>query len=380
MADQPTQPALKSTTATGPAGAAPAAARGSENRSLGRRTAAVVRRWARDTFSREQLMSSLKALMWVAPLTLLIWIYAEREQQILEPARFPIVLKSANPSQVVRFVSAGDDTVTADLRGPKARLAQAKEKLDPGSGGGAVQILIDGNRGPGQHDVDLLGQIEKDPRLEDNGVIVTACTPRYVRIEIDTLQEVELEVRAGPDAERQLASSTFEPAKVKVTAPASAIRDAPVPPYAQATLPPTLTPGRHGPLKVPVKVMGLSDRSVTVKPAVVTATLEVRQSDVRFDIPSVPVSAEVSDGVINKYNIRFDQFLPNVPVWGPPDKIQQLRDGTLTPKPRARFAVSELDYRKRTTADLEYVLPPGITLRDEARKTIEFDLVPQEGS
>jgi hypothetical protein len=256
---------------------------------------------------------------------------------------------------------------------------QAKEKLDPRSGGGAVQILIDGTRGPGQHDVDILGELEKDSRLADNGVVVTSSTPRYVRIEIDTLKEVELDVKAGPDAERQLASSTFEPAKVKVMAPASAIEGALTPLYAEAVLPP-LTPGRHGPLNVSVVVKGLSDRGVTIKPAVVKATLDVRQSDVRYIIPSVPVSAEVSDGVINKYNIKFDQFLPSVPVWGSPDKIEQLKAGTLTPMPRARFVVSELDYRKRTTAELEYVLPPGITLRDEARKTIEFELTPQEGS
>lgn len=376
MSDQPTQPALKSTTA--PADPAPRAPKAAEKRSLVRRTTSALRRWARDTFSREQLISGLKSLMWVAPLTLLIWIYAERQQQVEEPARFPIALKSANPNHVVRFVTSSDELVTANLKGPKARLALAMEKLDPRSGGRAVEITIDGNRGPGQHDVDILGEIEKDPRLEDNGVIITSSSPRYVRIEIDTLQEVDLDVRPSPDAERQLASSVFEPAKVKAMAPSSLVKGA-AGIYAEAALP-TLPPGRHGPLKVPVTVKGLNDRSIMLKPTTVSATLEVKQSAVRGVIGSVPVSVDASDAVVNKYNIQFDPFLRNVPVWGPADKIRQLETNTFTPMPRARFVVSELDFRKRTTGDLEYVLPPGITIADEAPKTIQFELVPDEGT
>ena len=375
MADQPTQPTLKST--PGPVAASQSSGRSVDKRSLGRRTASVVRRWARDTFSREQLLSGLKSLLWVAPLTLLIWIYAEREQQVDDSARFPIVLKSANPDQVVRFVTPGDETVTANLRGPKARLMRAKERLDPRSGAGAVEILIDGNRAPGQHDVDILASIEKDSRLEENGIAISSCTPRYVRVEIDSLREVELDVRPGPDAERQLVSSTFEPAKVKARIPSSAASNGTGQLYAEAVLP-ALTPGRHGPLKVPVSIKGLGDRGITARPATVTATLEVKQSDVRGVIPSVPVNVEASDVVVNGYKIEYARSVFNVPVWGPADKIRQLEAGTFTPTPRARFNVSELDFRKRTTAELEYVLPPGITLADDARKTIDFTLTPEE--
>src|SRR5688500_925653 len=100
MADQST-PNLPPRAATAAAPTAPAQPSGktSERRSLGRRSSALVRRWARDTFNREQLLSSLRALAWVAPLTLLIWIYAEREQQLPGTARFQIVVKSADPNQ-----------------------------------------------------------------------------------------------------------------------------------------------------------------------------------------------------------------------------------------------------------------------------------------
>src|SRR4051812_28677703 len=58
----------------------------------------ATRRWMRDTFSRDQLAAGVKQLMWVAPLTLLIWVYADREQQV--PARgvlVPVEVRSTDP-------------------------------------------------------------------------------------------------------------------------------------------------------------------------------------------------------------------------------------------------------------------------------------------
>src|SRR5688572_16294126 len=67
---------METTAAAKPLSYAPVAARASRRAYW----ASATRRWARDTFSREQIISSLKSLAWVAPLTVLIWIYAEREQ------------------------------------------------------------------------------------------------------------------------------------------------------------------------------------------------------------------------------------------------------------------------------------------------------------
>src|SRR4051794_8615574 len=39
-----------------------------------------ARSWARRALARDRVVGSLRTLLWVAPLTLLIWVYAEREQ------------------------------------------------------------------------------------------------------------------------------------------------------------------------------------------------------------------------------------------------------------------------------------------------------------
>lgn len=382
MSDPSTQNQPPLATPVAPKAAAPPAAaltraagsKGSERRSIARRTAALVRRWARDTFNREQLLSSLRALAWVAPLTLLIWIYAEREQQAISPARFQIVVKSADPTQVATFVTPSDQNVTATLKGPKARLAAVTEKLDPRSNAGAVHIAIDGNRTPGQYEIDILAQIQKDYRLDGSGITVQDCSPRQVRVDVDALQEIELVVRADPQM-RFPTPPMFDPPVVKVTAPAAAIRGAKGELYARANLG-TLPPGPHSLKSVPIVVEGL-DPKTPVRPPTVSATVEIGQADVQSVIASMPVFPiyALDQQQLKKHELRFEQFLANVPVYGSPDKIKQLESLTLNPRPEAHFKVREADLGKlRVTADLKFELPEGVRLGEGAPKTITFDL------
>lgn len=376
MADQPTQTPAPRTTP------APAGAKQPAQRSMVRRSAALVRRWARDTFNREQVLSSLRALMWVAPLTLLIWIYAEREQQAVRTAQFQIVVKSADPTQVASFAAASDQNiqnVSATLKGPRARLEAATEKLDPRSNAGAVQIVIDGNRAPGQYEVDILAQIQKDYRLEGSGITIQDCTPRQVRIEVDRLEEVELEVKADPQA-RFLSPPIFDPPTVKVSAPAAAIRNASGGRYAKANLP-SLAPGPHTLKTVTVTVEGLGDGKAVPRPATVSAVIEVGQADVRFRIDSLPISPNVAVDLqaFATHELQFERFLSNVWVYGPPDKIRELQNGTLTPRPEATFKVADKDLgQQRVVAPIKYDLPEGIRLAEDAPRTITFNLLRKE--
>jgi len=52
----------------------------------------------RKQLTRENIVTFAKQLVWVVPLTLLIWIYAEREQLASEPGRIvPIGRKNQRP-------------------------------------------------------------------------------------------------------------------------------------------------------------------------------------------------------------------------------------------------------------------------------------------
>src|SRR3954451_22007031 len=93
-----------------------------------------VRRWARNTFTRDQIANGLRSLLWVAPLTVLIWIYAEREQSIESktPVSIPIMVVSTDPQRVVTLKRPADGQVSAYLYGPNGRVEAVREKLlDP---------------------------------------------------------------------------------------------------------------------------------------------------------------------------------------------------------------------------------------------------------
>jgi len=62
----------------------------------------AAKRSFRDAFGRQQLVDALKAFLWVAPLTILIWIYAEREQLSTQKNfPVPVEVRSADPQEVV---------------------------------------------------------------------------------------------------------------------------------------------------------------------------------------------------------------------------------------------------------------------------------------
>src|SRR5689334_21555844 len=55
-------------------------------------------------FSREHWANFLKSLPWVVPLTVLIWVYAEREQLADDPkVPIPIEVRTSDPNRIARI-------------------------------------------------------------------------------------------------------------------------------------------------------------------------------------------------------------------------------------------------------------------------------------
>src|SRR5438094_8803624 len=72
---------------------------------------------------RQRAIRKLRTFLWVAPLTVLIWVYAEREQVTeLNDVRVPIEVRSDNPSERIAAIVGDERTVAVDLSGPRANL------------------------------------------------------------------------------------------------------------------------------------------------------------------------------------------------------------------------------------------------------------------
>ncbi len=186
--------------------------------------AAGIQAWLRRTFAAASLVSGLKSLAWVAPLSVLIWIYAEREQIADRvPIAFTVQVKSLDPSRVARIIDPADAKLRGDFSGPQGGMEQVRGKLEAGI---PVTVeLSDGELTPGSHPI-LSTRVNQDPMLVKNGISVSAPIPNEINIFVDKLEETTLDVQPPPDAKNIVGSPTFEPRKVKVVAPHTVLNSA----------------------------------------------------------------------------------------------------------------------------------------------------------
>src|SRR5438552_16156395 len=95
----------------------------------------VSAEWMRfiNGFTRDNVIGHMKTLAWVIPLTLLIWIWAEREQ--VQPAKdvsVPFELVSPDANRVVTLNPPQDKNLILELSGPQGRLQELLNRLHGG--------------------------------------------------------------------------------------------------------------------------------------------------------------------------------------------------------------------------------------------------------
>ncbi len=115
--------------------------------------ASEMRRF-RNGFTRENIAAFLKNIAWTIPLTVLIWVYAEREQEVpITDVAIAIDVKSNDPSKVVTLEYPPEKMIICDLKGPRSNLDRFRETL-PTSG--PITINLDTRRfaQPGRADPD----------------------------------------------------------------------------------------------------------------------------------------------------------------------------------------------------------------------------------
>src|SRR5581483_2226964 len=151
----------------------------------------------RHAFTRENIVGFLKTMAWVAPLTLLIWIYAEREQLATEdniPAR--IEVKSSDPKLVATLMQPnGEKTIMLTLRGPRSQLDKVKMELSRNNAGIPIDVGTGLETGK-SHTLFTLDQVVSNPLFSSNGVAVLDASPKTLNVDIDRLVERQVPVVA----------------------------------------------------------------------------------------------------------------------------------------------------------------------------------------
>src|SRR3954468_1930194 len=152
--------------------------------------------------------AGFKTFLWVAPLTGLIWIYAEREQiDRADGVRVPIKLVSKSTDRIITIVEPTDRMLTLDIQGPKAGLNELRDVLAKAP----LEVYISpevGYKGM----ISLAEPITKSDLFKTYAVAVAAARPP-VEIKVEAKLARRIDVKPRPQ-DKFVTNATFEPATV----------------------------------------------------------------------------------------------------------------------------------------------------------------------
>ena len=325
-------------------------------------------------------------MVWVIPLTILIWVYGEQEHvSTAETQQILISLKSADPNRIVTLGHTGDDNVICDLTGPRAKLDYVKAELAMNP----VTITVPATLSPGQHQLESAQHVRDASIFAENGITVDKIRPMTIPIVIDTLDQIEVQVQA-PEP-NNLASAVFEPRSVLIRGPrllltstefkkdTVAIADL----AANAEL---SRPGRHPPTTVPVispltRAANGRGESITIQPPNVTATINVQQTAREITISSMPVWVQGAEPILDEFRVEGDLFVHDVKVSGPADQIDLITNQSFIP--HATLTIKREDAQAGVTRQSKLwfdndSLPPGVIVsKADRERAFEFKVVPR---
>jgi len=346
-------------------------------RSWRSRFRADYRHWVRRTFSRESYVNSLKALLWVVPLSALVWSYAFNEELVPTPTINVTLTVGQDADRVVRFASGERRyVVEAKLEGPQKDVPSIEEHLR----NKAVNLDVDRSLGNGRHTIDVKSALNRDSQVVAAGMTVESCVPPVIDVDVDSIAERTVEVRPPPDI-RAGVLATFNPPKVKIFGPSQDLERAD-PHFVYANLKPfsalLATPGKHVLDAVQLEMPEKLGNSISLSPGTVSGTVDVTESEDSYTILSIPVYHTLTAQVLNdNYHVKYEASLPSVTVAGPKAIIDIIRQSGQLPVPYAVYAEFLVDISNPTeqhVAPLMYPdLPPGVTVTDKPR-TITYSL------
>jgi hypothetical protein len=339
-------------------------------------------RFGRYLPSGEQFLNFLKNLIWVIPLTLLIWVYAEREQTVtLSTEPVSIDVRTNDHNRIVNLRLPQDKNIIVELSGPRAQIDRVREFLRPKPDGeAAVQIYIDPQIGVGVQQLLTVAQINNLPVFKNNGITVKSAQPPYLSVDIDEYDRRSVPVKAPPEIADMLTDQTrFVPDVVEIRAPQQILKraEAAGPLFVYADLP------KREELKtktgavtfdnVPVYWPGQRE-NVTFTPSTVSAKLDIKQRDVEYTIPSVPIYKETPSDFDDRFVLKYMSPITNVGITGPAEQIDLIKKGDF--KVKARLEISSItDYKTNVAMKkpLQWELPPGVSLTAETQARANWD-------
>jgi len=297
----------------------------------------------RRLFSRDNIFGFVKSMAWVIPLTLLIWIYAEREQVKSEPnVKVQIeVPSSSSPNQAVTLLNPQDHTVIVTLSGPQFKVDNVKEGLLHGAHPPAIPLPASLPAGR-ESSISVLEYLHG--WFRNQGVNLESCTPENLDVMVDSIDSYYYTVETPKDLP-SLQSCHFDPPNVLVRGPDKVFHDLQdkIHVVAQIAGRPELNdPGIHNLSDVRL-TLSVNNPALELQQPTLQATITVKDADITMELKNLSVRVMAPVSILDNYHVKCQAILPSVTVKGPPAAIEQLREGGTKYQPYAALPVSSDD-------------------------------------
>ncbi|HEV8292800.1 MAG TPA: CdaR family protein [Tepidisphaeraceae bacterium] len=316
---------------------------------------------------------AFKTFLWVAPLTALIWIYAEREQIDKVEVRVPIRLLSKSTDRIITVQKPADGMISLDIQGPRASLGELRDVLSKAP----LDVHITPEIGY-NGDISLAEPISKSDLFKTYAVTVSAARPPVnIKVEAKAAKRIPVKRR---QQDTFVTNVSFEPETVVIEGPKDTlegIKPENLVAYADLSDFASKPPGSYAPQDVPISLGSPTDvPGVTMKESV-RAKVEISKS-APYNF-AIPIVLQINGRVLSddKFKISTTQdTLGGVEVIGPPDKIELLKQRNfpaavvvdMTDAKNFDFATITTSSDKPYTLKPEnYRMPPGVTVNNPTR-------------
>lgn len=324
----------------------------------------------------------------VAPLTVLIWVWAEREQTVgskesPEKQTFQIAVRSGGVGQSVALAQGQGDSILVGFTGPKVGLDAMKESMLRDASKRRLVIDVGDTFEPGQpYPVPIDAALNQQKIFRDNGLTVVSAEPSVVQVFVDRQVERDVPVRLPPELTDAVAQATFEPKTVKVRGPERTIKQLEANGALKAELDVSNLaelrnrPGAKVELpQVPLRpIEGASTVSFDTS-SIAKVTLQLSQEE-QGELRSVVVFVSKPAG-LNVTTTVTPLVLTGVKVTGPSEALRLLREEKVTPAPSAVLTITLDDKgtHEGTRVPTIVNLPPGVRVIPASVSPVTFDVL-----
>ncbi|MEM0983892.1 MAG: hypothetical protein AAGI17_08075, partial [Planctomycetota bacterium] len=298
--------------------------------------------------------------------TIVVWALAETQTLRTELVTASVSFAPGSPDLLVRVAPNENwpGSVELELSGPAGSIDRLRERLASG-------IALTANReisvSTGRQTIDLRDTIRRNEAFSDAGVAIVRSSPERVAIEMERVEVIRRPVALEAAGAQLRGTPTITPAEVEVRVAAQAASL--IPEFVIARPPAdriaSLTPGVATTIEdVPVEVPGVRPWGLSIAPARVAVTMELRTATDSIVFPALPVRVLLPSDAVGKWAVEIaeaDRFLRDVRVTGPAATINQWRQREFEPVALITLRGPDLETGGGTTRAALIQMPASFT-------------------